>query len=132
VKRALLGAAAAGAAAAGVGVLPGDQAPYPYAQHRLLDVPPPLLTRRRLDAVLEPGPASACWRSARGPACRHFMCSHVPLATLVRLADDAGLHLRRRTGIPLAYYALLHPCRAQDGTRYCPGGDARWPYDLGQ
>jgi hypothetical protein len=35
----------------------------------------------------------------------------VPLATLVRLANDAGLHLMRRTGVPLAYYALLRPCR---------------------
>jgi ubiquinone/menaquinone biosynthesis C-methylase UbiE len=204
VKRALLGAAAAGAVAAGVGVLLGDQAPYPYVQHRLLDVPLPLLTRCRLDAVLEPragqrvleiGPgtglqalhvapqlgaggqlavvdvqqqmldhvmtraakrsianitphradaralpfADAAFDAAYlvtvlgevpGPlaalmelrrvlkrggrlvvgefADRH----HVSLATLVRLANDVGLHLRRRTGVPLAYYALLQPCRA--------------------
>jgi ubiquinone/menaquinone biosynthesis C-methylase UbiE len=35
---------------------------------------------------------------------------HVPLATLMRLANETGLHLRRRTGVPLAYYALLAPC----------------------
>jgi hypothetical protein len=46
--------AAAGAAAAGAGVLLSDRAPYPYAQHRLLDIPLPLLTRRRLDALLRP------------------------------------------------------------------------------
>lgn len=33
-----------------------DTAPYPYAQHRLLDVPLPLLTPRRLIALLEPRP----------------------------------------------------------------------------
>lgn len=37
---------------------------------------------------------------------------HVPLATLARLANDAGLHLVRRTGVPLSYYALFRPCRA--------------------
>ena len=29
-----------------------DQAPYPYGQHRLLDIPLPFLSRRRLDALL--------------------------------------------------------------------------------
>lgn len=37
---------------------------------------------------------------------RHY----VPLGTLARLANDAGLHLRRHTGLPMAYYALLQPC----------------------
>jgi hypothetical protein len=32
-----------------------------------------------------------------------------PLATLVRLANDAGLHLVRRTGLPLACNALFTP-----------------------
>jgi hypothetical protein len=35
---------------------------------------------------------------------------HLTLTTLTRLANEAGLHFRRRTGIPLAYYALLTPC----------------------
>jgi ubiquinone/menaquinone biosynthesis C-methylase UbiE len=202
VRAARLGAAAAGAVMLGLGAVLSDQAPYPYAQRRLLDVPLPLLTRRRLDALLQPrageqvlevGPGTGLQslhvapqlgvggqlaiadvqqqmldhvmaRAARrsignitphlasagalpfaeaqfdaaylvtvlgeipGPlaalmelrrvlkpggrlvvgefADRH----HVPLATLVRLANDAGLHLRRRTGVPLAYYALLSPC----------------------
>lgn len=33
-----------------------DTAPFPYAQHRLLDVPLPLLGPRRLTALLEPRP----------------------------------------------------------------------------
>jgi ubiquinone/menaquinone biosynthesis C-methylase UbiE len=37
---------------------------------------------------------------------------HVPLVTLVRLANDAGFHLTRRTGVPLAYYAAFTPCGA--------------------
>jgi hypothetical protein len=35
---------------------------------------------------------------------------HLTLTTLTGLANDAGLHFRRRTGVPLAYYALLTPC----------------------
>lgn len=205
MKAALLGAAAAGVTAAAAGAVLSDRAPYPYSLHRLLDIPLPLLTARRLDSLLEPragqqvleiGPgtglqslhvapqlgaggqlavvdvqlemlehvvARAAGRSIRnisahradaaalpfadaafdsaylvtvlgeipGPlaalmelrrvlkptgrlivgefADRH----HVPLATLVRLANDAGLHLARRTGVPLAYYALFRPCRAE-------------------
>jgi ubiquinone/menaquinone biosynthesis C-methylase UbiE len=202
MKRVLLGAAAVGAAAVAAGVILGDRAPFPYAQRRLLDVPLPLLTRRRLDVLLqaragermiEIGPgtglqslhvapqlgaggelaivdvqqemldhvmARAATRSignisphqadARAlpfddgafdgaylvtvlgevpdrlaaltelrrvlrPGGRLVVGEfadrhHVPLATLVRLANDAGLHLRWRTGLPLAYYALLEPC----------------------
>jgi ubiquinone/menaquinone biosynthesis C-methylase UbiE len=44
------------AAAAGVAVVLSDKAPYPYAQRRLLDIPLPLLTCRRLDALLQPRP----------------------------------------------------------------------------
>jgi ubiquinone/menaquinone biosynthesis C-methylase UbiE len=202
VKAALLGVAA-GTLAVGLGAVLSDKAPYPYAQRRLLDIPLPLLTRRRLDALLQPrageqileiGPgtglqslhvapqlgaggqlsvvdvqqqmldhvmARAAERSI-GNITPHLASAgalpftgaqfdaaylvtvlgeipgqlaalmelrrvlkpggrlvvgefadrhHVPLATLVRLANDAGLHLRRRTGIPLAYYALLTPCR---------------------
>lgn len=202
MKAALLGVAA-GTLAVGLGAVLSDKAPYPYAQRRLLDIPLPLLTRRRLDALLQPrageqileiGPgtglqslhvapqlgaggqlsvvdvqqqmldhvmARAAERSI-GNITPHLASAgalpftgaqfdaaylvtvlgeipgqlaalmelrrvlkpggrlvvgefadrhHVPLATLVRLANDAGLHLRRRTGIPLAYYALLTPCR---------------------
>ena len=202
MKAVLLGVAA-GTLAVGLGAVLSDKAPYPYAQRRLLDIPLPLLTRRRLDALLQPhageqileiGPgtglqslhvapqlgaggqlsvvdvqqqmldhvmARAAERSI-GNITPHLASAgalpftgaqfdaaylvtvlgeipgqlaalmelrrvlkpggrlvvgefadrhHVPLATLVRLANDAGLHLRRRTGIPLAYYALLTPCR---------------------
>jgi ubiquinone/menaquinone biosynthesis C-methylase UbiE len=204
VKAALLGAAAAGVTAAAAGVVLSDRAPYPYSLHRLLDIPLPLLTARRLDSLLEPragqqvleiGPgtglqslhvapqlgtggqlalvdvqpemlehvmARAARRSIRNitphradaaalpfadaafdsaylvtvlgeipgplatlmelrrvlkPAGRLIVGEfadrhHVPLARLVRLANDAGLHLARRTGVPLAYYALFRPCRA--------------------
>ncbi|WP_052681780.1 class I SAM-dependent methyltransferase [Saccharothrix sp. ST-888] len=46
-----LGAAAASAAAWSWWAL--DSAPYPYAQHRLLDLPLPFLGQERLDAMLE-------------------------------------------------------------------------------
>jgi ubiquinone/menaquinone biosynthesis C-methylase UbiE len=48
------GVLAAGAAA--VAAVLSDKAPYPYAQHRLLDLPLPLLTCRRLDVLLQPRP----------------------------------------------------------------------------
>jgi len=48
-----LAAAAAGTAAWSWWAF--DSAPYPYAQHRLLDLPLPFLSQRRLDALLEPG-----------------------------------------------------------------------------
>ena len=55
VKRPVLIAAAAAAAAAAWWWT--DSAPYPYAQHWLLDLPLPFLTNRRLDALLgaQPG-----------------------------------------------------------------------------
>jgi ubiquinone/menaquinone biosynthesis C-methylase UbiE len=56
VKRAVKGpvliAAATVAAAAVAAWWWTDSAPYPYAQHRLLDLPLPFLTNRRLDALL--------------------------------------------------------------------------------
>jgi ubiquinone/menaquinone biosynthesis C-methylase UbiE len=205
VKAALLGAAAAGVTAAAAGAVLSDRAPYPYSLHRLLDIPLPLLTARRLDSLLEPragqqvleiGPgtglqslhvapqlgaggqlavvdvqlemlehvmARAARRSIRNIAAHRADAAalpfadaafdsaylvtvlgeipgplaalmelrrvlkpggrlivgefadrhHVPLATLVRLANDAGLHLVRRTGVPLAYYTLFRPCRAE-------------------
>jgi SAM-dependent methyltransferase len=201
MRRMLLGAAAAAAAAA-AGVVLADRAPYPYAQRRLLDVPLPLLTPRRLDVLLRPragermleiGPGTGLQslhvapqlgasgqlavvdvqqqmldhvlaRAARrglGNITAHradaralpfgdsafdaaylvtvlgevpgqraalselrrvlrpggrlvvgeFADRHyVPLGTLACLANDTGLHVRRHTGGPLAYYALLEPC----------------------
>jgi len=50
VQRPVLIAAAAAAAAAAWWW--ADSAPYPYAQHWLLDLPLPFLTNRRLDALL--------------------------------------------------------------------------------
>lgn len=38
---------------------------------------------------------------------RHF----VPVATLLRLANEVGLHLRQTAGIGLAYYAVFEPCQ---------------------
>jgi ubiquinone/menaquinone biosynthesis C-methylase UbiE len=54
VKRPALIAAAAAAAAAAWWW--SDSAPYPYAQHWLLDLPLPFLTNRRLDALLDARP----------------------------------------------------------------------------
>ncbi len=208
MRKTLLAAGAVlGAGVVTAGAVLRDQAPYPYSQHLLLDIPLPLLTPRRLDALLRPrageqvleiGPGTglqalhvAPQLGAGGASGRlavvdvqaemltHVMKRaaqrsvtniaphradaralpfddatfdaaylvtvlgevpgrlaalkelrrvlkpsgrlvigefadrhHVPLATLVRLANDADLHLLRRTGMPLAYYALLRPCGA--------------------
>jgi ubiquinone/menaquinone biosynthesis C-methylase UbiE len=208
VNKTLLAAGAVlGAGVVTAGAVLRDQAPYPYSQHLLLDIPLPLLTPRRLDALLRPrageqvleiGPGTglqalhvapqlgaggaggrlavvdvqaemlthvmkrAAQRSVTNiaphradaralpfddatfdaaylvtvlgevpgrlaalkelrrvlkPSGRLVIGEfadrhHVPLATLVRLANDADLHLLRRTGMPLAYYALLRPCGA--------------------
>ena len=199
---ALAAGGAIAAAAAGAAVALTDQAPYPFAQRRLLDIPLPLLTCRRLDVLLQPRPgmrvleigpgtglqslhvapqlgaggqlavvdvqqqmldhvmARAARRSI-GAISPHLASAealpfpddsfdaaylvtvlgeiprpaaalaelrrvlkpggrlvigefadrhHLTLTTLTRLANDAGLHFRRRTGVPLAYYALLAPC----------------------
>ena len=194
------GALAVGAACAAAALT--DQAPYPYAQRRLLDIPLPLLTCRRLDVLLQPRPGQRILEIGPGTglqslhvapqlgvggelaivdvqqqmldhvmarADRRSICTisphlasaealpfpddsfdaaylvtvlgeiprpaaalaelrrvlkpggrlvigefadrhHLTLTTLMRLANEAGLHFRRRTGIPLAYYALLAPC----------------------
>jgi ubiquinone/menaquinone biosynthesis C-methylase UbiE len=54
--RAVAAAGVLAAGAAGVAAVLSDQAPYPYAQRRLLDIPLPLLTGRRLDVLLQPRP----------------------------------------------------------------------------
>ena len=199
-------AAAAGAVAAGAAVVLSDRAPYPYAQRRLLDIPLPLLTGRRLDVLLRPRPGERMLEIGPGTGLQslhvapqlgadghlaivdiqpemldHVMARaarrsigtisphlagadalpfvdaqfdaaylvtvlgeiprplaalgelrrvlkpggrlvigefadrhHVTLPTLIRLANDAGLHFRGRTGVPLAYFALLSPCDGAD------------------
>jgi ubiquinone/menaquinone biosynthesis C-methylase UbiE len=54
--RAVAAAGVLAAGAAAVAAVLSDKAPYPYAQHRLLDLPLPLLTCRRLDVLLQPRP----------------------------------------------------------------------------
>jgi ubiquinone/menaquinone biosynthesis C-methylase UbiE len=54
--RAVTAAGVLAAGAVGVAAVLGDQAPYPYAQRHLLDIPLPLLTGRRLDVLLQPRP----------------------------------------------------------------------------
>jgi ubiquinone/menaquinone biosynthesis C-methylase UbiE len=200
-----LAIAAAGALAAvavGAAVVLTDRAPYPYAQRRVLDVPLPLLSTRRLDVLLQPRPGERVLEIGPGTGLQslhvapqlgadgeldivdvqqemldhvmaraaqrsvvnisphlasaealpfpdgHFDVAylvtvlgevprpaaalaelrrvlkpggrlvvgefadrhHLTLTTLMTLANDAGLHLRKRTGVPLACYALLAPC----------------------
>ena len=51
-RRALAAGGACAAAAAASAWWCTDSAPYPYAQRRILDLPLPFLTNRRLDAIL--------------------------------------------------------------------------------
>lgn len=51
-RRALAAGGACAAAAAAAAWWCTDSAPYPYAQRRILDLPLPFLTNRRLDAIL--------------------------------------------------------------------------------
>jgi ubiquinone/menaquinone biosynthesis C-methylase UbiE len=204
VKPAALAAGAAGALAVGTAIVLSDRAPYPYAQRRLLDIPLPVLTRRRLDRLLQPRPGEQILEIGPGTGLQSLHVApqlgpsgrlsivdlqppmlglvmaraarrgignispyqasaealpfpgaqfdaaylvtvlgeiprplaalaelrrvlkpggrlvigefadrhHVTLAALARLADQAGLHLRQRAGVPFAYYALLAPCPA--------------------
>ena len=199
--RAVTVAGVLAAGAAGIATVLSDQAPYPYAQRHLLDIPLPLLTCRRLDVLLQPrhgervleiGPGTGLQslhvapqlgrhgelavvdiqqqmldhvmkRAARRsidnisphlagadalpfpdakfdaaylvtvlgeiprpqaalaelrrvlkPAGRLVIGEfadrhHVTLPTLITMANEAGLSFRCRTGVPLAYYALLAP-----------------------
>jgi predicted O-methyltransferase YrrM len=119
-----IAAAAAAAAATGAALWwCSDRAPYPYEQHRLLDIQLPFLTRRRLDAllgvtpglrILEVGPGTGLQAlhvaAQLGPGGRlvvgEFMDPHyIPLVTLLRHAHASGLQLTARLGPPLAYYA---------------------------
>jgi hypothetical protein len=59
---AVTGASAVAAVAATAAWWYTDSAPYPYAQRKLLDLPLPSLTNRRLDALLGYGGGSGCWR----------------------------------------------------------------------
>jgi hypothetical protein len=58
-------------------------------------------------------PARPAAPDARSPTQAPYPCAQrrlLDVPALARMANDAGLHLVRRTGAPLACYALLRPC----------------------
>jgi ubiquinone/menaquinone biosynthesis C-methylase UbiE len=63
------------------------------------EIPRPQAALAELGRVLKPGGRLIVGEFAD----RH----HVTLTALIRMANEVGLVFRRRTGIPLAYYALL-------------------------
>jgi ubiquinone/menaquinone biosynthesis C-methylase UbiE len=85
-----------------------EELPFPdahfdaaYLVTVLGEIPRPLAALAELRRVLKPGGRLVVGEFAD----RH----HLTLITLTRLANEAGLNFRRRTGVPFAYYALLAP-----------------------
>jgi ubiquinone/menaquinone biosynthesis C-methylase UbiE len=78
---------------------PGEHFDAAYLVTVLGEIPQPQAALAELRRVLKPGGPLVIGEFAD----RH----HVTLPTLIRMANDAGLSFRRRTGIPFAYYALL-------------------------
>jgi ubiquinone/menaquinone biosynthesis C-methylase UbiE len=89
---------------AGAGALPFADAEFDaaYLVTVLGEIPQPQAALAELRRVLKPGGRLVIGEFAD----RH----HVTLPTLIRMANDAGLSFKRRTGIPFAYYALLARC----------------------
>jgi ubiquinone/menaquinone biosynthesis C-methylase UbiE len=84
---------------------PDDWFDAAYLVTVLGEIPRPAAALAELRRVLKPGGRLVIGEFVD----RH----HLTLTTLMGLANDAGLHFRRRTGVPLAYYALLTPCASR-------------------
>jgi ubiquinone/menaquinone biosynthesis C-methylase UbiE len=112
-------ALAAATAAAAVAVATGawwltDQAPYPYAQRRLLDIPLPFLTPANLEGMLRPRPAERILEIGPGTGLHALHIAPRLGANgrldIVDIQQEMLAHVMARA--ERAHLATIHPHRA--------------------
>ena len=95
-----LAVGAAGAAGAAAMYF-GDKAPYPYRQHRLLDLPLPFLTSNCLDEILQPRPGERMLEIGPGTGLAPFRGF---------LQERAALKGKEKTlGPAMLFFGCRHP-----------------------
>jgi len=77
-----------------------DSAPYPYAQHRILGLPLPFLTSRRLDALLAIRPGERALEIGPGTGLRALHVAGLPgnqeRLDIIDIQDQMLDHVMRR------------------------------------